>query len=104
MKTKEEIYINLNAEDTCEANICDLLNEIQILKEQVHSLTKPVLNHQEASEYLNITPAYLYKLNSKNTIPYCRPNQGKLNYLKTDLDMYLMSSRRKSLQELETEL
>ena len=103
MKSNEQ-FIDLNAEDTCEANICDLLNEIQILKDQVYSLTKPVLNLKEASEYLNISPKYLYKLNSKNTIPYCRPNQGKLTYLKTDLDMYLMSSRRKSLQELETEL
>ena len=100
MKSNEQ-FIDLNAEDTCEANICDLINEIQILKEQVYSLTKPVLSLREASSYLNITPAYLYKLNSKNTIPYCRPNQGKITYLKTDLDMYLMSSRRKSLIELE---
>ena len=100
MKSNQH-FIDLNTEDTCEANICDLLNEIQILKEQVYSLTKPVLSLREASSYLNITPAYLYKLNSKNTIPYCRPNQGKITYLKTDLDMYLMSSRRKSLTELE---
>jgi hypothetical protein len=100
MKSNQH-FIDLNAEDTCEANICDLINEIQILKEQVYSLTKPVLSLREASSYLNITPAYLYKLNSKNTIPYCRPNQGKITYLKTDLDMYLMSSRRKSLIELE---
>ena len=100
MKSNEQ-FIDLNTEDTCEANICDLINEIQILKEQVYSLTKPVLSLREASSYLNITPSYLYKLNSKNTIPYYRPNQGKLTYLKTDLDMYLMSSRRKSLTELE---
>ncbi|MDB9902622.1 hypothetical protein OAC93_05730, partial [Flavobacteriaceae bacterium] len=89
MKSNKQ-FIDLNTEDTCEANICDLINEIQILKEQVYSLTKPVLSLREASSYLNITPSYLYKLNSKNTIPYYRPNQGKLTYLKTDLDMYLM--------------
>ena len=67
MKSNQH-FIDLNTEDTCEANICDLINEIQILKEQVYSLTKPVLSLREASSYLNITPAYLYKLNSKNNI------------------------------------
>ena len=104
MKTKEKIYINLNAEDTCEANICDLLNEIQILKEQVHSLTKPVLNLKEASQYLHISQKYLYKLNSKKAIPYNRPNDGKITYNKKDLDNYLMSGKRKSLKELEAEV
>ena len=103
MKSNEQ-FIDLNAEDTCEANICDLLNEIQILKDQVYSLTKPVLNHKEASEYLNISPKYLYKLNSKKTIPYQTPNGGKINYAKIDLDNYLMSNRNKSIKELEAEL
>ena len=103
MKSNEQ-FIDLNAEDTCEANICDLLNEIQILKDQVYSLTKPVLNLKEASEYLNISPKYLYKLNSKRTIAYNRPNQGKITYKKKDLDNYLMTNKRHSLSELKAGL
>ena len=106
-----ESFIDLTAKNTCEANICDLLNEIGMLKanqdcllEQVKTLTKPVLSLQEAAEYLNISPKYLYKLNSKRTIPYQAPNGGKINYKKVDLDNYLMSNRNKSLLELEAEV
>ena len=97
-------FIDLNNEDTCEANICDLLNEIKSLQAQVNSLTKPTLNLEEASKYLNISPKYLYKLNSKNTITYCRPNGGKITYYTKDLDKWLMSSKRWSLKELEADI
>ena len=107
MKSNES-FIDLNAENTCEANICDLLDEIGLLKanqdcllEQVKTLTKPVLNHKEASVYLGISETYLYKLNSQNKIPYCRPNEGKITYQKEDLDKYLKSNKRNSLSELE---
>ena len=59
MKSKEQ-FIDLNAENTCEADICELLDKIGILEanqnhllKQVKSLTKPVLNLKEASKYLN---------------------------------------------------
>jgi excisionase family DNA binding protein len=101
-------YIDLTAENTCEANICDLLDEIGMLKanqdsllERFKTLTKPVLNLQEASLYLGISKTYLYKLNSQNKIPYCRPNEGKITYQKEDLDKYLKSNKRNSLSELE---
>ena len=110
MKPKEK-FIDLNAENACEADICELLDKIGILEanqnhllKQVKSLTKPVLNLKEASKYLNISPKYLYKLNSKRTIPYQTPNGGKINYTKIDLDNYLMSNRNKSLSELEAEV
>ena len=106
-----ESFIDLTAKNTCEANICDLLNEIGMLKanqdcllEQVKTLTKPVLSLQEAAEYLNISPKYLYKLNSKRTIAYNRPNQGKITYKKKDLDNYLMTNKRHSLSELKAGL
>ena len=110
MKSNEQ-FIDLNAESTCEADICELLDKIGRLEanqdhllKQVKSLTKPVLNLLEASKYLNISPKYLYKLNSKNTIPYCRPNQGKITYKKKDLDHYLMTNKRYSLSELKAGL
>ena len=110
MKSKEQ-FIELNAENTCEADICELLDKIGILEanqnhllKQVKSLTKPVLNLKEASKYLNISPKYLYKLNSKRTIAYNRPNQGKITYKKKDLDNYLMTNKRHSLSELKAGL
>jgi excisionase family DNA binding protein len=110
MKSNES-FIDLNAENTCEANICDLLDEIGLLKanqdcllEQVKTLTKPVLNHKEASVYLGISEAYLYKLNNQNKIPYYRPNYGKNTYKREHLDNYLLSNKRYSVSELKAEL
>jgi excisionase family DNA binding protein len=97
-------FVDLNTEDTCEANICDLLNEIGMLKAEVKALSKPTLNHEEASKYLHISPKYLYRLNAKNTIPYYRPNGGKITYYTKDLDKWLMSSKRWSLKELEADI
>lgn len=61
---------------------------------------KNVLTAVEASRYMGITLAYLYKLTSACALPYYKPS-GKLIYLKReDLDAYMMQNRNATVDEM----
>ena len=96
--------LDLNADPNCEANICDLLDRIALLEATVDNQSKDILTSEEASKYLDITQKYLYKLNCENIITYSRPKGGKCYYKKDDLNDWMLSSKRKSIKQLETEL
>jgi len=96
--------LDLKADPNCEANICDLMERISLLEATVEGQSKDVLTIEEAAKYLDITPKYLYKLNHENIITYSRPKGGKCYYNKGDLNDWMLSSKRKSIKQLETEL
>jgi len=71
--------------------------------QQQKLLQKEILNSEEASSYLGIKKSYLYKLSSKNRIPFYRPN-GKLIYFKrAELDTWLTKNRQRSIEEIDIE-
>ncbi len=80
------------------SNIQKQLDRIEdILKGQVD---KP-LSFNEASKYLNLSKSYLYKLTSRNDIPYYKPN-GKLVYFsKLELDKWILKNPIKTKKKIE---
>jgi len=77
-----------------------LENLLRILSEQ-ELLRKEILNLAETAQYLGITRSYLYKLTSKNKLPFYRP-MGKLIYFKrAELDSWLTRNRLKSEDEIQ---
>ncbi len=79
-------------------NLTNQLNRIeQILTEQAD---KP-MSFTEACSYLNTSKSYLYKLTSKNVIPYYKPNGKKIFFSKVELDKWIFKHRIKSESELE---
>lgn len=57
-------------------------------------------NLKDAAKYLGLEPSYLYQLNSKNSITYYRPNNGKVYYLESDLDNWLNRNLIQSTDEV----
>jgi len=55
----------------------------------------------EASEYLNLSKSYLYKLTSKREIAYYKPNGKKIYFTKADLDGWLLRKPSHSKEQIE---
>jgi len=71
-------------------------------------LIKSILSFDEASEFLNLSKSYLYKLTSSGQIPHYKP-QGKMLYFeKSELETWLrqnpIKTNQKVMQEAELRL
>lgn len=75
-----------------------LENILSILQNQCIN-KKDVLSIEEATEYMNISKSFLYKLTSKKKIPYYKPS-GKIVYFKReDLDKWMTQYKCESIDE-----
>ena len=71
--------------------------------EQQRIVCKDILDFNSAVGYLQISKSLLYKLTSKRTIKFFKPNGGKIYFRKSDLDAWILSGERKSVDVIENE-
>jgi excisionase family DNA binding protein len=81
--------------------VLDKLEQLEKLITTSNLLQKPVLNFQEASQYLEISPSHLYKLTSKRAVPHFCPNGKKLYFKREELDQWLLRNKKLSTDEVE---
>jgi excisionase family DNA binding protein len=74
-----------------------ILNQLNSI---VENEARP-LTFDEASEYLDISKSYLYKLTSTAKIPHYKPNNKKIYFEKSDLKKWLLRGRVSSVSELD---
>ena len=83
-------------------NIESINQQLSEIKELLLS-QKTVLNFNEVGIYTGLSKSHLYKLTSTGQIP-CYCPKGKLLYFsKSEIDKYLLSNRKKSSDELDSE-
>ena len=81
--------------------IKDFIIEEKDKSQMFSTASKEMLSVNEAAEYLCISHSSLYKMTSKRTIDYYKPNNGKIFFKKSDLDAWLLKSIHKSIDSLE---
>jgi excisionase family DNA binding protein len=74
----------------------------EILIEQESATDKP-LTLEEAAEYLDLSPSYVYKLTSQGDLPHYKPNGKRLYFDRDDLRAYLLRGRVRSNTDLDQE-
>ena len=80
----------------------NLENRISKLENSVF-IVKSILSFDEASEFLNLSKSYLYKLTSSGQIPHYKP-QGKMLYFeKSELENWLRQNPVKTNQQVMQE-
>ena len=80
-----------------------ILEKLSQIQNQLSVNTDKPLPFQEASEYLNISKSYLYKLTHSRQIPHYKPNGKKLYFKRSDLEAWLLRNRVKTADEIEQE-
>jgi len=81
--------------------ILDKLTEIADKLSEQNILQKSVLNLNEASKYLDISPSHLYKLTSNKQIPHFCPQGKKLYFKREELEQWLQRNRQVASDEIE---
>ena len=81
--------------------ILEKLDQINQKLDEQALLQKTVLNFNEASRYLDISPSHLYKLTSTRQVPHFCPQGKKLYFNRTELDEWLQRNRQTSTFETE---
>lgn len=76
------------------------LNRIEELLTVSHA--EP-MDFKTACEYLNVSKSFLYKLTSKNQIPFYKPSGKLLFFEKAELTKWLLSKRAKPESEIDQE-
>lgn len=79
------------------------LERIEKLLTSQTILNKSIFNIDEVAEYTGLKKLYLYRLTSKNEIPYSKPNGKTLFFKKEEIDVWLLRNRQATNEELESE-
>ena len=82
------------------------MTSIEERLEKIESLLlsqKAVLTFEEVAEYTGLSKSYLYKLTSRNDIPFSRPNGKQLYFDKQEIDSWLLRNRAKTNEEIDIE-
>ena len=91
--------------------IMDKLNRIErmvtiIRENQENSKTqdsgKEIMNVQQVAKYLNIAKQTVYGMTSRREVPYYKRG-NRLYFQKSDIDEWLLSTRRKTIEEIKME-
>lgn len=84
-----------------EVNILSELQAIRQLLQKQNLLKKEFLDFNEACEYLNVSPSYLYKKTASKAISHYHPTGKKLFFRRTELDEFVLQNRQFTKTELE---
>ena len=64
---------------------------------------KAVLNFDEVAVYTGLSKSHLYKLTSTGGIPCYKPSGKHIYFNKLEVDKWLLSNKKKSNAEIESE-
>ncbi len=64
---------------------------------------KTVLTFNEVATYTGLSKSYLYYLTSTRGIPCYKPNGKKLYFNKIEIDKWLLSNRKSTRDEIESD-
>ena len=76
--------------------------ELQKELEQIKTLLlskKNVLNINELSDYTGYSKSYIYKLTSRNAIPYFKPSGKSVFFDRMEIDVWLLKNKHLQLKE-----
>ena len=77
-------------------------NELQKELEQIKTLLlskKNVLNINELSDYTGYSKSYIYKLTSRNAIPYFKPSGKAVFFDRMEIDVWLLKNKHLQVKE-----
>lgn len=74
------------------------LIEAHLLSSEVAS--KDFLTLREAARFLDVSQSHLYKLTSKDVIPFYKPRGGRIYFLKKELESWVLRHRNQTEIEI----
>lgn len=79
-----------------------IIQKLNQLEKLIIGSNKSILTVEELVAYTGYSRSYIYKLVHKNILPYSKP-AGALFFEKSEIDLYLLQNKSKSVSQLEQE-
>ena len=79
-----------------------MTEELQKELEQIKTLLlskKNVLNINELADYTGYSKSYIYKLTSRNAIPYFKPSGKTVFFDRMEIDVWLLKNKHSQIKE-----
>lgn len=80
-----------------------ILEKLEKIESILNEQQKQPLTLNEASEFLNVSKSYLYKMTCQNKLPYYQPNGKKIYFKKSELEEWIFKHRVKTHEDIERE-
>ncbi len=80
------------------------INELKKILEQSKLQNKEFLTLEEGANYLSISKSHLYKLTSRNEIPFYQPTGKKIYFKRAEIDEWIFNSKVESVSDIENEV
>ena len=78
-------------------NILMKLEDLHNLVEEQNLLTKDYLDLKETSNYLSLSESALYKMTSRNEIPFYKPGGKKIYFKRSELNDWIETGKVESI-------
>lgn len=72
--------------------------------ERINQGAKTILTLEEVAKYTNYSKSYIYKLTSRREIPCYKPNGKQLYFKRTEIEEWLLTNRKMTNKEIESEV
>jgi prophage regulatory protein len=79
-----------------------MTEELQKELEQIKTLLlskKNVLNINELADYTGYSKSYIYKLTSRNAIPYFKPSGKAIFFDRVEIDTWLLKNKHRQVKD-----
>lgn len=83
-------------------NFLERLADLSRKIDEQNILLRPVLNFEEACQYLRMSASHLYKLTALKQIPHYCPQGKKLYFRRDEIDKWLMRNRQSAEDEIDS--
>lgn len=85
-------------------NISKIYNSLEELKALIVVQNAEFIDLDEAAKYLRLKKSYLYNLVYRKEVPFYKPNGKKIYFNKLELNNWIISSKVKTINEVEEEI
>ena len=92
--------INLESMQSIEERLANIERKLDIQAQEA----KNILTLEEVAEYTHLSKSYIYKLTSRREIPCYKPNGKQLYFKRTEIDEWLLTNRKMTNKEIESEV
>lgn len=80
-----------------------IFQKLNRLENLIIGTSKQIFTVEDVVNYTGFSKSYVYKLVHNNILPYSKPNNQTLFFVKTEIDEWMLQNKSKSISQIEQE-
>ena len=80
-----------------------IIQKLNRLENLIIGTSKQIFTVDDVVNYTGFSKSYVYKLVHHNILPYSKPNNRTLFFVKSELDEWMLQNKSKSISQIEKE-